>query len=553
MKNKNLIITLLVIFGAICAYNIFYTVKRISMDNELSSMTPEQRREWQKNKENTDAYKVATANSMGLGLDLQGGMYVTLEIGVEDVIRGMAIDPQDPVLNKALEAAIKRKKDVDGNFVDLFVNALKQADPNIKLASMFASRATGLSITASDSEVIRKLNEEADGAIERTFKIIRLRIDQFGVASPNVQLQEGSNRIIVELPGVKDAERVKKLLRGTAKLEFWPTYTVEEAFPYIDKINEKMKELKGLKVASDSTKKDSTTAADTSQTKSKKDITEVIPGQSKKDSSAKADSALTQDEKRQKFMKENPFYAVLSPPDFRNMNAKSPVVGYALIADTAEVNRMMRIPEVAALIPDDMRFLWTAKPEIENVLTLIAIKTNRDRVAPLEGDKIEDARQDFDDQNKSEAIVSMSMKPEGARIWKKMTTDNLNKSIAIVLDDYVYSYPVVNSVIPNGQSKIEGNFTIEEAKDLANLLKAGKLPAPARIEGDEIIGPTLGSETISKGMISFILGFIVVIIFMVAYYRGSGIVADIALLVNLFFLLGISSATQITLTLPGIA
>lgn len=549
MRNRGLIFTLLVIFALICAYNLYYTVMRLSTDSMLNDMTVEQRVNWFKDQENFDAYKKYRENSMSLGLDLQGGMFVTLEVGIDEVIRANAYDPKDTLINNAIAKANALTSSNSSDYVDLFVQSFKQLAPQAKLSTYFA-QGLGLTFEASDDQVLKALKEKADKAIDQTFDVLRKRIDRFGVASPTIQ-KYGSNRILVELPGVKDSDRVRKLLRGTAKLEFWPTYPVKDAFQYLEKANEAIRKVKGIVVdtanvnlaSNDSTKSDS----------SKKDTT-LVQKQAK--DTAKKDTAnLTDEQKREKFKKENPLFAKLAFPNFEGMKGNEPIVGYALISDTAEVNKMLALPEVQNVLPDDIRFLWTAKPEIPSsqYLTLISIKTNRDNKAPLDGSTVVEARQDFDPQNRNMPIVSMSMNVEGAKKWKKMTTDYLNKSIAVVLDGYVYSYPTVNSVIPNGQSQISGNFTIEEAKDLATILTSGKMEAPARIEGEEIVGASLGQDTINQGIISFIAGFLIVTLFMLLYYRTAGLIADIALIFNLFFIFGISSAFNVVLTLPGIA
>jgi SecD/SecF fusion protein len=526
-------------------------------------MSPEERISWLQDPDNYETYKKAVRNSLSLGLDLQGGMFVTLEIGVDEVIRNLAADPNNPTIKKAITRANQLRQTETGHYVDLFVRALKAIEPNSKLAIYFAGPKTGLTFTSSDDEVISKLKEEVDGAVDRTFNILRTRIDQFGVASPNLQKQTSTQRILIELPGVKDAKRVRTILRSTAKLEFWPTYTIQEAFPYLEKANEQLKLLLGI---TDTIGQDTTKSQTTAQTDAQKDsietveeITTLIGGENtpvttKKDTAEKDTALMTLEEKRAKFDRENPLFAKLRFPDPNAISPNTPVVGYALISDTAKVNEYLNIPEIQRLFPPDLKFYWTVKPEIENsqYLTLIAIKSNPQGKAPLTGEYIEDARGDFDPQT-NKPVVYMNMNSEGARIWKRMTTDYLGKSIAIVLDNYVYTYPVVQNVISNGNSQISGNFTIEEAKDLANILKAGKLPAPTHIVGEEIVGPTLGQDTIEQGLKAFILAFIGVILFMILYYRSSGVIADIALLLNLVFILGIMSALNINLTFPGIA
>lgn len=549
MRNKNVILTLLVIFAMICAYNLFYTWKVFDIEAQLDAMTPEERSEKFKEEGFADEYKNARKNAMSLGLDLKGGMFVTMEIGVDDVIRGMADNTTDSLFNKALETAKKRKQTSQESFVNIFVAALRELDPQVKLASYFTSKENNISFNTPDEEIIALLEKESEAAIDRTFQIIRTRIDQFGVASPTIQLQSGTGRILLELPGVKDAARVRNLLKNTAKLEFWETVPIGEAAPYIEKINQRLKVLQGTGgidtsralVSADSTQTD--TAANSA------DLDKVLGN---KDSSiASADTAgMTDEQKAEQFLNENPLFRVLKFDN--NIQANSPVFGFAIAEDTAKVNSYLNNPEIRSILPDNYKFLWTAKPENNSqFLGLITIKNTSDGLAPLGGESIERARQDFD-ENRNPS-VSMSMDSEGAQTWKKMTEANINKSIAIVLDNLVHSYPTVNSVIATGQSQITGNFTVEEAEDLANLLKAGKLPAPARIEGEEIVGPTLGAENVNQGLFSFLLGFLAVIVFMVVYYRSSGVVANVALLLNLFFLLGVSAAFNVVLTLPGMA
>jgi SecD/SecF fusion protein len=553
MRNKNVILTLLVVFAMICAYNLFYTWKVFNIEGELDAMTAEERSEKFKEEGFAEEYKQARKNSMSLGLDLKGGMFVTMEVGVEDVIRGMADNTTDPTFNSAMAAALKKKQTSQESFVDLFVASLREVDPKAKLATWFTSKETGISFNSSDEEIIELLKKETESAIDRTFQIIRTRIDQFGVASPTIQLQAGTGRILLELPGVKDADRVRKLLKGTAQLEFWETIQIGDAAPFIEKINQKVKDMNGLGGGvADSSSTDSASiasAAGDSTSTGNAAIDKALGG---KDSSlASADTAgMSDEQKAEKFMEENPLYRVLKLD--QNIKANAPVFGFAIPEDTSTVNAYLNNPEVRAMLPDNYKFLWTAKPENgSQYLGLILIKNTSDGLAPLGGESIERARADFD-ENRNPS-VSMTMNSEGARIWKQMTEANINKSIAIVLDNMVHSYPTVNNVIATGQSQITGNFTVEESEDLANLLKAGKLPAPARIEGEEIVGPTLGAENVEQGVLSFFLGFIAVVSFMFLYYRSSGLVANVALILNLFFLLGVSAAFNVVLTLPGMA
>ena len=554
MKNRGFFLSLVIIFTAICLYNIFWTVERISIDADLNASTVAQRSEYLKDEDKRDYYAWAQKNSLSLGLDLQGGMFITLEVGIDEVLKGLTDNPTNPTFVKALELARKKQLTRQDGFIDLFIESVRELDANAKLSSFFAGSKLGLSYTASDGDVAQKLNEEVQIAFDNSLQVIRTRIDQFGVAAANIQAVPSTGRILVELPGVKDAERVRKLLRGTAELGFWPCKTGAEVFSTsLVPINEKIRVLKGL--ATDTTQTDSSAtvaAADTTATDTTQSLTEALGDSTKTD----AEGNQSQDEQRKKFERENPFFAVLTPPsqDQFTSQSTSPVVGYALPTDTAQVNAYLRLPEVRPLLPTDVKLLWTAKPDSPEspYLTLIAIANTRDGVAPLTGDAIVDTKQDFDPDN-NQPIVSMSMNVDGAKIWRKMTSDNKGRSVAVVLDNLVYTYPTVNQEIPNGQSVISGNFTVEEASDLANVLKAGKLRAPVRIEGGEIVGPSLGVQTTQRGLVSFVLGFVAVIAFMAIYYRSSGVVAALALVVNLIFIIGVSSALNIAMTLPGIA
>jgi SecD/SecF fusion protein len=555
MKNKPFWYVVLSIFFAICLYNLYYSWARISTDAELNDKTSEQRGEWLKDEDRQAFYKTAVSNSMSLGLDLQGGMYITMEVGVDQVVSGLADNPPDTTFRRAIAVAKKKKQTSQRSYVSLFVESLREIDPKVKLSAYFAGSRTSLPYSASDGEVIAKLEKESTDAIDRTFNIIRTRIDQFGVTSPNLQKQPGTGRILIELPGVKDAARVRNLLRGTAKLEFWPTYSIQEVAPLLSRVNERVKQVRGLVKVDTTQKETAAEAAKTAADTVKKSLQDALKGtlaDGQKDSSAVKDS-LSVEEQKAKFVKENPFFGLFA--GFNNNDGTSPTIGFANINDTAKINRILEMREVRDILPSDLRLLWTAKPEGKagsELMSLVAIKSNRENRAPLSGDVIVDARRGFDESGKN-PNVSMTMSSEGARIWKKMTTDYLQKYVAVVLDNQVYSYPRVNNVIPNGNSEISGSFTIEEASDLANILKAGKLPAPANIEGSETVGPTLGESTTQKGLFSFFLAFASVLAFLVLYYRGSGVVASIALILNLIMVLGVSSAFKVVLTLPGIA
>lgn len=551
MKNKNVYITLLVIFLGLCVYNIVCTGIRLAKDGELNELSSDERAAKLADKDYNDNYKFVVNRSLSLGLDLQGGMYVTMQIAVEDILQNLAKKNADSAFVAAIRAASKARESASRPYVDLFYEQLQKIKPGKRLADYFGGERTGLSYNATDDEVKAKLREIVETSIKNSYTVIRTRIDQFGVASPDVQREEGTGRILIQLPGVKDADRVRKLLRGTANLEFWPTYTLEQFFPYLQKINERVKLQETASQAVDDDKKPTADA----KTDAPGDSAAVAAAEKAKtdtlDSAAVA--KMSDDEKRELFKKENPFFALC---DFRiagNPQNNQPMVGYTLVSDTAKVNRILNNPEVRRILPSDVLFFWSAKPVSEEAqyFTLYAIRGNRDGQAALNGSAIVDAREDKDQFKQN--VVSMTMNTEGARIWKKMTQDNLGKSVAVVLDNLVYTAPTVQSVITNGSSQITGSFSIEEAKDLANILKAGKLDAPARIEGEEVVGPTLGAETVRRGFISFLAGFIGVILFMLAYYKKAGVVASIALIFNLIFIVGIASALNVVLNLPGIA
>lgn len=559
MRNKNTILILLGIFALICVYNWYYMVKQFNMSGTLNkaetsciAATKDDTTsckafdELQKDTAFQNNYKHAVDRSFVLGLDLQGGMFATLEVGIDDIIRQLAPNAaNDKQFNEALKMAAVAKQTSQDSYVNLFLKSLKEINPSANLGAIFMNQDRNISVSTPEADIVKMLNEEATSAIDRTFNIVRTRIDQFGVVSPNLQKQERTGRIIVELPGVKEPARVRKLLRSTAKLEFWTTYTIQEAIKTMVDINDRVKIVEGL------VKEDSTTKA------AKADTTvagKALAEKAKKDSAVK-DSAemagLSDEAKREKFKKENPFFAACPYPDLQRIDPKSPVVGYAMPEDTARVNEYLRNDEVKDVIPDDLLFFWTLKPiEGGKAHALIAIRSE-DKTAVLGGDKVTNARPNMDDRNRY--VVDMSMDLDGAAEWARITEDNVGKSVAVTLDRMVYSYPTVQNKISGGRSQITGNFTLDEAKDLANILKAGQLPVPARIMGEDLVGPTLGASNISSGLLSFLVSLLCTILFMVWYYRKAGMYASLALLFNLFALIGASAAFNIVLTLPGIA
>lgn len=509
-------------------------------------------------------YKECKEREINLGLDLKGGMNVTLEISVADVIREMAKNNQNPVFTSSLELATEMEKTSTKDYVTLFGDAVKIKDPGFKLASIFntVDLKDKINFNSTNEEVLKVIRAEANDAIDRTFNILRTRIDRFGVTQPNIQKLSTAGRILVELPGIKDPKRVRKLLQGTAKLEFWETYEFADVYKYLESANTKLALM--YKGGLDSTVTDTTAKTDekTTAVVEKKDTTKQVKDTTSLVSKIKGDTSKSKDLKAQQsfeeYAKENPLFAYLRPAfdqkDGKYFYGKGPTVGYTAIADTPKVNVLLKSDVVKQILPRDLKLFWEIKAfdEKKTMLRLIAIKvTNRDGKAPLEGDAITDARQDFSQSGANE--ISMTMNSEGAKTWKRLTGENIGHAIAIVLDNYVYSFPNVQSEIPNGSSQITGNFTLEEAKDLANVLKAGKLPAPAKIVEEAIVGPTLGKEAIQAGLWSFVIAFGLTLFFMFIYYNKSGLVADIALVTNMFFVFGVLASLGAVLTLPGIA
>lgn len=509
-------------------------------------------------------YKECKDREINLGLDLKGGMNVTLEVSVVDIIRTMSGNSQDSTFAAAINVALKKQRLSQSDFVDLFAQSFEEIAPNARLAAIFATKELKdrISPDSDNEEVIKVIREETDQAIDRTFQILKTRIDQFGVAQPNIQKLQTAGRILVELPGVKDHERVRKLLQGTARLEFWETYDFRENnnYNFLTQANDRITQY--LNADSDLDLKDTTVVdkdtiiekAVAENKSTKNDTTASLLDLVGTDTAA---AKTSQDDVQKKSL-----FTYLQPNFIQSGNGQfypneGPVFGRAEIKDTARINSMLKLDFVKNIFPRNMRLKWTHKPMKGNrgaqttVLELIALKTTNDGRASLSGDVITDARQDIGQNGGNQ--ITMSMNAKGAKDWKKITGNNIGKSVAVVLDDYVYSFPVVNDEIPNGRSEISGDFTIEEAKDLANILKAGKIPAPARIVEEEVVGPSLGKEAINSGLLSFIVAFLMVLAYMYFYYNRAGLIADLALLVNVFFLFGVLASLGAVLTLPGIA
>lgn len=502
-------------------------------------------------------YKEAKERELNLGLDLKGGMNVTLEVSLAELIKALSGFNPDPKFNQALALATEKQKRSQLDFIDLFYESMKEVAPQERLASYFLTNELRdkINFNSTDEEVLKIIREESAASFDRTFQILRNRIDRFGVAQPNIQKLAATGRILIELPGIKDPARVRRLLQSTAQLEFWETFEFSEVYSYFEAANKQLAGL--LEVNNQDTIINATdTVAENqpvqNETQNVTSNLDELLGETETDTTTEAENL-------EQYQRENPLFAILQPSVFQNeagefFAGQGPVVGSAMAKDTAKVNRY--IEQTKNLFPANLRLLWTFKAiDAEtggNTFQLIAIKvTSKDGSAPLGGDKVSDAFPDFNQYGTPE--VTMVMNSEGTRIWKRLTADNVQRSIAIVLDDQVYSFPTVQSEIPTGRSLISGNFTIEEATDLSTVLKSGKLPAPARIVEEAIVGPSLGREAIRSGLFSFVLAFFLVLLYMIFFYSKAGLAANLALVANVFFLFGVLASLQAVLTLAGIA
>ena len=542
MRNKGVIVFLTVVVTALCLYYLSFTFvsNKIQQDAVAYATDASGNVDFAKKQAYLDSiyrepvynflgakftYKEIKETELGLGLDLQGGMHVTLEVSPVEIVKGLSGNSKDAAFNAALDDAVQQAKTSNEKFVNLFYAAWQAKAPGQKLSAIFATAANRgrISLESSDADILSILDTEVENAIERSFNILRTRVDRFGTSQPNIQRIQGSGRIQIELPGVDNPERVRNLLQGVAKLQFWEVAEVNEYLGDLEAVN-------------------SLLVAEAQATKPAAAVTqEGGEGQDANDLEKQLSGAGTEDTSTQ------------ISPLFSLLKSNSGLV-YE-IRDTVAINRILAREDVKATLPRNIKFLWSVKPQVANnmeLLELFAIKYNRSSdQAPLEGDVITDARQTLDQT--SRPAVSMQMNADGARRWRKITSESIGRRIAVVLDDYVYTAPVVQSEIPSGQSEITGNFTLDEAKDLANILKSGSLPAPTKIVEEAIIGPTLGKEAQGQGIISMIAGLGLVVLFMVAYYAKGGLVAIAALVFNIFFILGILAQLGAALTLPGIA
>ncbi len=516
-------------------------------------------------------YQECKEREINLGLDLKGGMNVILEIAVEDIIRSLAA-PQfltDPVFIETMSLARQKKTNSQSDFVDLFAEAFEELNPGAQLAQFFMTPETRgqIDFNSTNEDVVTFLKAEADDAIDNSYNVLRNRIDRFGVVQLNIQKLERQGRILVELPGVKEPERVTKLLTGTANLEFWTTYENSEVWNYLEVANTTLAniiraESTDLSAAEDTGPGTSETEqpaiGETDSEKSLLDIPqeELLLDTNDLDLLSDLDSTQKFDDQESQFYQENPLIAVLTPylDNQRNFIHGS-TVGVVLLKDTAKVDEYLSIPQIRQLFPSDLVFAWHFQPdgEEQQFIRLHALKSTRNGQPAMDGKYVTDARVGTDPYT-GEFNVSMNMNSEGAKKWANLTRENVNQAIAIVLDGLVYSAPNVSEEIKGGSSSISGNFTQADADDLANILKSGKMPARARIESSEVIGPSLGAKSVKDGLNSFLIAFVVVLAYMIFYYsRKAGLVADIALLANMFFLFGVLASLQAVLTLPGIA
>ena len=497
------------------------------------------------------SYQKCLETQIGLGLDLKGGMNVILEVSVPDVLENLADHKVDAAFVKSMKEARAEHEVSQSDFITLFINAFKKNAPGRHLSEIFATQQLQgkVSPNSSDKDVEKVLRTEVQAAIDNSFLVVRTRIDKFGVVQPNIQKLEGQQgRIMVEMPGINEPERVRKLLQGSANLEFWETYNSDEIIPYLSQLNQReANHRSGAKEeVADSAANDTTAVAAVEKAEAKAQAKAAF----KTKKNAKADDAAAAAEAK----KQNPLFSIFQPSG----NGALSLVGYASARDTAEVNKIIYSALAKQILPADCRLLWSAKPadgiQAKNIYELHAIKvTTTNGRAPIEGDVVTDAKDQFNNLTGSPE-VSMTMNSDGARRWAALTKANVGKAIAIVLDGTVYSAPRLNGEISGGQSSISGNFTIEDTKDLANTLKSGRMPAPAHIVQEEVVGPTLGAQSIQQGFISFIFAFIILMIYMVVMYDFiPGMVANGALLLNLFFTMGIMASFQAALTMPGIA
>ena len=554
MQNKGIVICVAVLLTLASIFYLSFSVATSYYDSEAAKIKdPIAQQDYKDSVKYLGVYSYQNCleTQIGLGLDLKGGMNVILEISVPDVIENLADHKTDAGFTNAMKEARAQEEANGGDFVSLFINAYHKSAPGHKLAEVFATQQLQgkVSPQSSDAEVEKAIRASVQDAIDNSFNVVRTRIDKFGVVQPNIQKLEGQQgRIMVEMPGISQPERMRKMLQGSANLEFWETYNSEEIAPYLQQLDTRLANGDHEVEAKDSVAADS----------SKKEVAKAEPAKAapklnlKKGDEAK--SKINAEKQSAAAIKAHPLLARLQLVPGQGLST----VGYASVRDTAAINKLIYSALAKQVLPSDLKLLWSAKPadhlNVKNIYELHALKvTTSTGRAPLEGDVITDAKDEFEPTTGA-PCVSMKMNTEGARRWAQMTKANVGKAIAIVLDGVVYSAPRVNGEIAGGSSQITGNFTIEDTKDLANTLKSGRMPAPARIVQEEVVGPTLGAQSIQMGIISFVVAFVLLMVYMVMMYNIiPGMMANLALLVNVFFTLGILTSFQAALTLPGLA
>lgn len=558
MQNKGIVKFITLLLVLVCIFYLSFSFVTRHYENKAAAMGEEAGQEYLDSIMNEKVYlgiyslKQCREMEIGLGLDLKGGMNVVLEVSVPDVISVLADHKTDPAFVKSMNEAKQEEETSQDDFISLFVKSYHKNAPGHRLAEIFATQQMKgkVSTQSTDAEVERALRAEVQSAVDNSFNVVRNRIDKFGVVQPNIQKLEGqTGRIMVEMPGIKEPERVRKLLQGSANLEFWETYNSQEIVPSLAQLNQRFAALDSTSAtaAPADTAKADTTAAKAGADKGSLAAALAAKGTAKKAGSKDADAQAEQ------IRRQNPLFSVFQP---MQGNALS-VVGYAVARDTADVNKIIYSDIARQVLPSDLKLVWSAKPvdfdKTGTIYELHAIKvTEPSGRAPLEGNVITTARDGFTQMG--QPCVTMQMNSDGARRWAQLTKANINRAIAIVLDNSVYSAPRVNGEISGGNSEITGNFTIEETKDLANTLNSGKMPTPTRIVQEEVVGPSLGMESIQQGFVSFIIAFVLLMIYLIILYNViPGMLANLALLFNLFFTLGIMTSFQSVLTMPGIA
>ena len=560
MQNKGLVITLAACLALVSSFYLSFSFVTKYYDNKAVEYAQGDAAKEYQYLDSIAGEKVwfgytlkeCREKEINLGLDLKGGMNVTMEVSVSDIIRALSGYNTTEIFNQAIATANEKQKSSGADYLTLFFESFYELDANAQLASVFSTfeLKDKVSLTSTNAEVEKVVREEVEGAINNSFNVLRTRIDRFGVVQPNIQKLSQTGRILIELPGIKEPERVRKLLQGSANLEFWETYDLAEILPQLAQINSEAAKVNASTEAAQA----EVNEEEVKKEEKKADDVEALVEGLEADSLAQAEA----DQKAavEEYKKNNPLFAVLNPSVSQTGQAyRGPVVGTVHYTDTAKVMAMLTSQVAKSVLPRELKLCWTVKAidAADAYYQLVALKSQANGRPSLEGDVITDARADFG-QTSAYANVSMTMNAEGARDWQRITRDNIGKSIAIVLDGYVYSFPTVQNEIAGGSSQITGNFTVEEAKDLANTLNSGKMPAPARIIQEDVVGPSLGQEAIRNGLWSFALGFLLIMLYMILYYGLiPGLIADFALLCNVFLLVGILSSFSAVLTLPGIA